>query len=308
MHVDGVIARIARSHHGLIATTHAAAAGVDRRSLWRRSRTGQLEHVRRGVWRIAGAPRTWEQQALAAVLAGGADTVLSHAAAARLWGFDGFERSAVEVCEARHRSSDLTGIRTHHTVVFDPDRSMHRGIPVTTPARTLIDLAGRMPTAALGRLVDGAIRRGLLTIDDLARCAERLRPAPGRPMRRVRAVLAVRLGGFGVGESVLEERIGRLLSEKAQLEGLVRQFPVQVGGRRFRIDIAQPELRIAHEVDGWHYHNSRSSFSDDRERANRLTAAGWTVLRYTADMSDAEIIAVAQATQARAQSAQRPAS
>ena len=81
-----------------------------------------------------------------------------------------------------------------------------------------------------------------------------------------------------------------------------------MGGRRFRIDIAQPHLRIAHEVDGWRYHNSRSAFSDDRERANRLTAAGWTVLRYTADMSDDEILTVARATQARLRSAGRAAS
>lgn len=303
MHIDGALAGLARRQHGLISTGQAAALGVDRRALWRRGKTGALDHIRRGVWRIAGAPRTWEQHALAAVLAGGPDTVLSHGAAARLWGLEPFTRAPVEVCEARPRSSSLDGVRSHHSVVFDEDRSLHRGIPITSPARTLIDLAGRLSTAALGRLVDEAVRRDLLTIEDLARCAERLRPAPGRPMRRVRAVLAVRLGGFGVGESPLEDRIGRLLQHRARLDGLVRQFPVHLGGRRFRLDFAQPELLIAHEVDGWKYHGSRSAFSADRERANRLIAAGWTVLRYTADMSDHEIVAVALATQARAQSA-----
>ncbi len=299
MHSDRAIATIAQDQYGIVATRQAAALGVSRSSLWRRSRTGSLAPMRRGVWRVAGAPRCWEQHALAAVLGGGVETVVSHGAAARIWGFEGFSEADVEVCEARPRSSALTGIRTHHSVVFDVDRTSHRQIPVTSPARTVIDLAGRCTTAALGRLVDEALRRRLVTLGDLMACAARLRPAPGRPMRRVFSVLRARIGGLHNSESVLETRVGRLLLHAAQLDGLVAQHRVRIGRHRYRLDFAQPALRIAHEVDGWAFHRSRTAFVADRERSNRLTAAGWTVLRYTADMPDDEVIRVARTTQAR---------
>ena len=241
-------------------------------------------------------PPTWEQHALANVLAGGPHAVLSHGGVARHRGLELFRRHPVEITEPRRCSADLARLRTHHSLVVDPDREIYRGIPCTSAARMIVDLSGRLAPPALGRVTDDAIRLGQLDLQQLIECAERLRSAPGRRMKVVRVVLALRYDQPSVGESAFEDRVYRVLSELAGIPGLVRQFAVTCDGRRYRIDIALPREMIAVEADGWAFHGSRTAFSNDRTRANRLTAAGWTVLRFTPDMTDAEIAAIARAT------------
>jgi hypothetical protein len=84
---DHLIAEIARSQYGLVSVSQAAACDVSLRQLQRRCDSGQLAAVRRGVLRVAGAPPCWEQAALAAVLAGGDESLVSHGAAGRVWDY-----------------------------------------------------------------------------------------------------------------------------------------------------------------------------------------------------------------------------
>src|SRR4051812_25574360 len=143
-HADRTIAAIASRQYGLITPRQARTEGVKQYHLQQRLNSGQLLTVRRGVVRVAGAPACWEQSALAAALAGGEDTLLSHEAAGRIWGARRFARALVEVSEPRHCSSALADIRSHHSVVLAIDRRITRGLPVTSPERTIIDLSARM--------------------------------------------------------------------------------------------------------------------------------------------------------------------
>lgn len=288
-HIDGRIAHIARRQHGLIATHQVASSPAARRSLSRRAATGQLEHIRQGVWRIAGSPSTWEQSALAAVLSSGPASVLSHRAAARIWQYEGWSTSSVEITKPNPLSSRITNITCHRSTVLDIDRRIRNSLPVTSPERTAIDLSGRLGVVALGKFVDDGIRRGILDINRLSVCASRLAPARGRKMSNVYTVLQRRLDGYEPGESVFEDRVADVIANLTDLPPLVRQFEVRIGDKRYRIDLSNPAILLAHECDGFKYHKTRSAFSNDRARANDLVGLGWTVLRYTTDMTDCEI-------------------
>jgi hypothetical protein len=230
------------------------------------------------------------------VLAGGDDTVLSHAGAARLWQLQGFATAGVEITEPSGCSADLDGVRAHHSRVLALDRRVHDAVPVTAPERTVIDLSGRYDVRWLGRVADDAIRQRLMTAESLATCAARLRSAPGRRMSVVHRVLEQRLPGYEPGDSHFSEHVAQVLEHLAHLPGLVREHPVKIGGRTYRIDAANPSVLLAHEADGWDSHRTRTAFYVDRARANDLVKAGWTVLRYTYEMTDAEIVDVARTT------------
>jgi hypothetical protein len=217
--------------------------------------------VRKNVLRVAGAPRSWKQSALAVVLAGGHRAALSHSGAARLWQVAGFATAVVEITEPMGCSADLDGVRSHHSGIVEIDRRVAEGIPVTSPERTVIDLSGRCDVRRLGRIADDAIRRHLMTADGLAECAARLRPAPGRRMSVVHRVLEQRLPGYEPGDSAFSEHVAQLLEHVARLPGVVREHPVKIGGRTYHIDVANPLVMLAHEADGWASHRTRSSQS-----------------------------------------------
>lgn len=146
---------------------------------------------------VPGVPQTFEAAVLAAVLSVGPDTVASHASAAALWGFPFVEPDGLVLTTARRRWGRLPGVRSHRTVAFlRCERTVHRRVPVTTVARTIVDLSGRFSVARLGRITDHALRKGKLRLRDLRRCAARLPPAPGRRMKRIEALLTRRLPGF----------------------------------------------------------------------------------------------------------------
>jgi very-short-patch-repair endonuclease len=103
-------------------------------------------------------------------------------------------------------------------------------------------------------------------------------------------------------DSGLEMRFARAIVGGGLPEP-VQQHRVAVGDRRYCIDLAYPDLKIAIEVDGWEYHSSRSAFDDDRSRANDLVVAGWQVLRFTSSMTDAEAVTTVSAALSRKRSA-----
>ena len=173
------------------------------------------------------------------------------------------------------------------------DRTLVGGLPVTTPLRTAFDL-GRQGSLAegLGAVV-ALLRGGAVTLPAL-RASAAARPGwPGAPLLREVLALAEPLS-----ESPMETRL-RLLLLDAGLGPLTAQHEVRAGGRFVaRVDLAWPALRIAVEYDGDH-HRERAHFRRDVARLNALRAAGWLVLRFTADdvlrRPDATVALVRQA-------------
>jgi very-short-patch-repair endonuclease len=247
--------------------------------------------VRDGVFAIAGTRPTWAQSVLAAVLAAGDTAAASHFTAATLWELDTEQRERLEITTAIERQTRLGGVLAHRTGILpEHDRTVHREIPVATMARTIMDLSSSLDPKRLGRLVDEALRRRLMTLTALHACASRLTaPAPGRRPQVVQALLAARVPGYDPGDSDLETRCCDALRE-AGLPLPIRQHPVKIGGNRYRIDLAYPCERIAVELDGFDFHRSRTSFDADRARGNALVLAGWQLLRFTSHSTAAEMV------------------
>jgi very-short-patch-repair endonuclease len=238
---------------------------------------------------------------LAVPLALGEGSVASYGTAARLYGLRaGQLEDGIEVTTERARRVRLPGVVAHRSLhLFDSDRRRRGVFPLTSPARTIVDLSGRLDPIALGRASDHLLRTRTLTLAALARCIGRLTFAPGRAPSKVHDVLRARWDGYDPGDSDLETRVLRALVH-AGLPLPRQQLRVSVGPRRYYIDLAWPEVKVALEIDSWVYHQWRSRFDGDRAKRNDLLLLGWKVIQVTDAMSDDEVVAVVSAALARA--------
>ncbi len=178
--VDRRAAELAAEEWGVLSTRELRACGHSRDTIATRCRTGHLHCLFRGVWAVGHPTPPWEGRLLAAVKACGVDAVLSHYSAAELWGF--VERdtrkpdvTVVGTSHRRHR-----GIRIHRTVRLDPsDRREHEAIPVTAPARTLLDLASMLDAQRVRRAVRRALGIGRVTVRQIGLVLDRYSGARG---------------------------------------------------------------------------------------------------------------------------------
>ncbi len=213
---------------------------------------------------------------MAAVLVGGRDAVLSHATAASAWELRPPGAGAIHITVpsdvGRKRRN---GLRIHRSVALEADdTTTYLAIPVTTPLRTILDLAPTLDGRPLERVLDLAEQRRLIDFAELRqRLAER-RGRPGSPS--LQAVLSLYSAGSTVTRSEMEERFLRLCDE----HGLPRpKVNTRIEGEE--VDFVWRDARLVVEVDGYRYHRSPSSFESDRERDVMLVLAGWQVMRFT---------------------------
>ena len=262
----GRIHLLMRRQHGLITRAQALACGLTARQIEGLLAGGVWLLARPEVYALAGAPPTWEQAVLAAVMAGGPDVLCSHGTAGALRGLKHATADEIEILSPLGRHKRLDGVVGHRSgALFDADRTVYRSIPVTTVARTLVDVSGRLTARRLGEAVDDALRRRIVDLADLRRTAGRLGSAPGRSMRRVHQVLALRIPGYDPLESDLETRALRAFTA-AGLPAPRQQYPIALSGIPSHLDLAYPEARICIELDGFEWHRTRSAFDDDRRR------------------------------------------
>ncbi len=287
-----VIARIAARQHGVFTRQQVLGAGVSPGQLKRRCRAGLWERLEQGVYRLAGSPATWHQQLSAAVLGAGQGATVSHRAAAGLWKLDGVSSGAVELSLPRGWSCDR--VAAHFvTELGQVDVTTIERLPVTSAARTLIDLGGVVDDDLLERALESALHNGYTSLRQVHRRLEAL-TRRGRPgLARLRRVLDRRVEG-GASGSELETRLLQLL-RRANLPLPVRQHEVWLGGRLLaRADLAYTGARLLIELDGWSAHGTKAAFRADRRRQNSLILAGWTLLRFTwADVVESPAAVVA---------------
>jgi hypothetical protein len=290
MQFGQAIAPLAARQHGLVTLAQVGQVGFARHHVEVQLERGGMRRVRAGVFVVNGAPATWEQAALAAVLASGPEAVASHSTAGVLWGFPNvFHEVTFEVSTPRPRRVRQPGVRVHRTVCFlEMEHTTHKGLPVTSLARTLVDLSGSMSVDQLGIATDYARRELHFTLPQLQRCVAGLAPAPGRKPTRIHAVLRARLEHHDESDSGLEMRVLRAIVA-AGLPEPVQQHWVDVGGRWRRIDLAYPKLKLAIEVDGFGPHSGRSAFDADRVRENELAILNWDRLHFTSTFTDRRI-------------------
>ena len=262
--------------HGLITTAQALELGISSSTLSKRTRRGEFERVLPRVWRSTLVVPSLQQKALAAVLFAGEDSVASHGTAARLFGARD-AGSLPHVWSPNQRQSDLVVV--HRGLVAQNDRRIRDGVPVTGPARTLVDLAAVLDDEQLEIALEHFLHHGLTTPMSINRCLDAIGGTGRAGSARLRALLADR--DARPLESPLEVKVWRLL-RRAGLKP-VRQFEVTCGNHRYRLDFAWPKLKVAIEADGFAAHDGRRAFVADRRRLAELAAAGWIVIPLTWD-------------------------
>jgi hypothetical protein len=251
---DVQIATLAASQHGVIARWQLRALGMSDHLVDHRLRARRLHRVHRGVFAAGHPVLTIEGRWMAAVLAGGDGAVLSHATAAAAWGLRPIGAGAIHVTiPGDHGRKRRAGIRIHRSTTLTPDdATTHRGIPITSPVRTIIDLATALKGRPLEQALDRAEQRGLVDFADLA-----ARPLP----RSLQAQLSRYTAGTTFTRSELEERFLKLCDD----HGLPRpETNTLIEGQE--VDFVWRDARLIAEVDGYAYHRSPTAFEADRER------------------------------------------
>jgi hypothetical protein len=272
-----------RTQLGLFTRAQAHSVDVSNDALWRLCNALLVERVSAKVFRLASAARTWEQSVLADCLDGGPRCVASHRTAAALHGFDGFEAGGVvEVLVPMEVRMRRRHVVVHHTRDLpDEDRTTVGVIPVTSIARTLIDLGAVVPANTVEEAYDGAERVAPGTRAVVERRYASLR-APGRNgIGAMTQIRARRERIERVPRSVLERRMQRILRH-AGVPPAVSRYLLRLGdGRVVELDFAIVKHQLDLEVDGHGSHATRRQRADDNRRANDIADADWTIRRFT---------------------------
>jgi len=282
--VESRIADRAARQHGVVTRGQLVEAGLSPSAVDRRLASGRYLAVHSGVYLILPFPLQHTRE-MAAVLASGPGAVLSHVSAASLWGMRAAGDGPVDVIVPGNRGRRL-GIRAHRVErLTDGECTVRERIPLTTPGRTLMDLASVLETRELEGVLARAERAGLVRGDALRKLAAHNRGRRGA--RAFRAVCQLP-GGPSLTRSAAEVELLALVREA----GLpTPECNVNVG--RYELDFLWRAARIAVEVDGFRYHSSRQHFEGDRRRDAELVAAGITVLRLSWQQVTDERVATA---------------
>jgi very-short-patch-repair endonuclease len=273
---------MAERQQGVVSRAQALGSGLSSSSIDRLTTAGLWKAPYPGVyrlWRETTEAGRWQQDLSAGVLWLGAPCAISHRAAAALWELDGFRSLVVELSTTRNRQSRRPETCVHRVGSLPrADVCIRSRLPVTTVARTIIDLATMAAPEDVELAMESAIRRRLTSP---ARLETQLRRAPAAMKGREKLVALLAHMPATATESALETRIWRVLLN-AGLPEPIRQFEVLDGLRLVaRLDFAYPEAGLAIEADGYRFHSGRSDWRRDLTRRNVLTGLGWTILHAT---------------------------
>lgn len=255
-----------------------AAVGIRGSAITRRVAAGRLVRVYPGVYAVGHVPHTREARWIAAVMACGRGAVLSHLDAAALWRIYESLGIAVHVTTTSRGGRYLPGIHAHRARKLDPaDVTIKDGIPVTTVARTLIDLTDLLPTDRILRAVREAEYLKLLDLDTLIAAVER---ANGRKnLTELHQALERHTPGQIVRDE-LEHRFQEL-RHRGGLKQPLTNLKVKTGRRTYTVDCLWPDEGVAVELDGRAAHIRAAAFEEDRARDAALAAIGLLPLRFT---------------------------
>ncbi len=245
-------------------------------------RSGAWERLHDGVFRIAGAPPSYEQSLLAACLAIGPEAAASHRSAAVLHGLLSFQDPPVEVTTDRRRSPEVGDAAVHRLADFT-ERWVTSvdGVRVTTAPRTLVDLGAVCRPRLVEAALDRAIGRRKVTLREVRDALVAVARRGRRGVGVLRPLLDERLG-VAAPAGVMEARMASLL-QRAGIGGAMPEFMVtdEHGGFIAVVDFAFPDARLAVEVDGYEAHIPLAAFRDGKVRDRLLIGAGWLPLHFS---------------------------
>jgi very-short-patch-repair endonuclease len=274
--IDRAIATLAGRQHGVIARSQLVALGLGRGAIARRIERERLHVLHRGVYAVGHRALTRRSAWMAAVLiADGA--ALSHRSAAALWGVLGAERRNVEITVTRH-VRPRPRIDVHEGPLPRDEVTTRNAIPVTTPARTLLDLAAVVSPHHLERAATEAEIQRLTSPTSLADLVARYPTRTGT--KAIRALLNARDIGRNVTKHQLELRFLAFLGAHRLPRPRINAT-VDVHPKPREVDCLWPDHRLIAELDGFATHGTRTAFEADRDRDRALLVAGYRVTRIT---------------------------
>lgn len=285
--------RLAEGQRGLFSAAQAADVGISHAYLSRATAEGYFRRVRQGVYAVAGAPPSRWEPVLAAALRAGPEAVISHSTAASIHRFHCSAPipAAIELTILLPARAKLAGAVVHRASVLAPEDVVRRyGIALTSPARTLVDMAGRLSPALLERTLDEGLLANVWRVSDVS-------AALGRASGNVagRSLLTSLLDDRRErpsADSVLEAKAFRAMRPLAPFEV---HYELQVGSATYVLDAAWPSRRVGAEVVGRRFRVvSKYTFDRERRKLNALAAAGWKIAHLTAAMSPGQMVEAVQ--------------
>jgi hypothetical protein len=269
----GAMAELAGRQHGVVARPQLPELGLSRHAVGRLLERGRLHVVHRGVYAVGYRKLTRRGAWIAAVMAAGEGAVLSHRSAAALWGIRETARPVIDVTVPR----DVRRARlcVHRTALPPDEVTTHDAIPVTTPARTLLDLATVLDEHKLARAAERAEALRLTSPTSLADLVERYPKRPGTPNLK-RLIEENKIVPTTTAND-LERRFLTFLDANELPRPLVNESLDPHKTPDFR----WTDARLVIELDGFESHGTRAAFERDRARDRALLARGWRVARIT---------------------------
>jgi very-short-patch-repair endonuclease len=267
------IARLAASQWGYVTRWQLLHLGLSPRAIRYGIETGWLIRAHAGVYAVAGHEnRIPVARAMAAVLACGDGALLSHGSGGALWGFFKHWDTPFEITVGASRRCRRPGIKVHRSrTLTPPDIDCQLGVPVTSPARTMLDIAPRLTDRRLTRVVNDARHGPHLHLDDLADALARNPTHPG-----TRWLIRFVENPAGATRSGLEDEFvafaKRYRLPKPEINTLLHGYEV---------DVLFVEERVIVEIDGYPFHSDRASFERDRDRDAHFLAYDHLTVRVT---------------------------
>lgn len=293
---DAAVAARSAGRLSLVTPADAASANLGPKAVRHRLRTGRWERKRRRVYGIAGVRATFEQEVEAARLSHGPDALVTGPTAARVWDMAGrHDAEGIHLLTLTPGKARGPGIVTRRSKLIVPaDHATHRGVGVTSWPRTFVENSARndLTDRQLGWILDDGLRRGLVTLDGLARTVQRLRPGPGRHLRRVRALLVARGVGYDPGASQPEVRIAGWLTA-AGFDRPQLGVRIEAGGVRWELDGAYIAERVCWDYHSTFVHDGPGGITTTRKDVRKalvLKAAGWRYSAFDADTTEAQVV------------------
>jgi very-short-patch-repair endonuclease len=282
-HLPGVrippeLTSLAVDQHGVVHRAQALAAGLSDAGLRRRIEAGQLEVVGQHTLRFAGQPETWRQRLQIGLLDVGPTAVVARRSAACLLGLDGFEEGPVQLLVPRPHRERRTPVGRVHSVASLPliDKVHVEGFPVTSAARTIVDLAAEVTRRELEDAVDSALRLGWTSEPFLRARLAALRHRGRTGVRR----LDEALDGAG-GHSRLERIFLQLVRRAGLPKPECQRIHTDDGRFVARTDFSWSPRAVVAEVAGHRTHSTRHERERDAQRHAELSVLGWLVLTFT---------------------------
>jgi very-short-patch-repair endonuclease len=276
---EAALTRLLVRQHGVVALAQLRELGLSPSAVRDRAASSRFHRVHRGVYAVGHPRLTLHGHWMAAVLACGPDALLSHRSAAALWGLRPDNRPKTDISLPRSSVRPKPGIEVHRSITLTrADVTAVDGIPCTTLARTLLDLADVLDKRSVERAIEQA---EVLRLFDLTAVEDVLsRAGPRRGAGALRAILT------GLEEPALTandiEELFLALCRAASLPSPeVNVWLVVDDGAAIKADFLWRRHKLVIEIDGYASHGTRQAFESDRLRDQRLRLAGYDTVRFT---------------------------